>query len=37
VTEDLVATAHANDERVPAAAYDGLVEFTRRLVERLAR
>ncbi|MGA1360853.1 MAG: M20/M25/M40 family metallo-hydrolase, partial [Gemmatimonadaceae bacterium] len=37
VTEDLVATAHANDERVPAAAYDGLVEFTRRLVERLAK
>jgi len=37
VTEELIGTAHANDERVPVAAYDGLVEFTRRLVERLAR
>ncbi len=37
VPEALVATAHANDERVPLVAYEGLVEFTRRLVERLAR
>ena len=37
VTEELIGTAHANDERVPVAAYEGLVEFTRRLVDRLAR
>lgn len=37
VTEELIGTAHATDERVPVAAYEGLVDFTRRLVERLAR
>ena len=37
VTDELIGTAHATDERVPVAAYDGLVEFTRRLVDRLAR
>ena len=36
VTEELIGTAHATDERVPVAAYEGLVDFTRRLVERLA-
>jgi len=37
VTDELIGTAHATDERVPVAAYDAFVEFTRRLVDRLAR
>ena len=37
VPEALIGTAHATDERVPVAAYDGLVDFTRRLIDRLAR
>ena len=37
VPEALIGTAHATDERVPIAAYDGLVDFTRRLIDRLAR
>ena len=37
VPEALIGTAHATDERVPVTAYDGLVDFTRRLIDRLAR
>jgi acetylornithine deacetylase/succinyl-diaminopimelate desuccinylase-like protein len=28
---------HGNDERVPVAAYEDMVRFTTRLIERLAR
>ncbi|MCE9602998.1 MAG: M20/M25/M40 family metallo-hydrolase [Gemmatimonadetes bacterium] len=37
VDDEYSRTMHANDERVPAAAYDQMVEFTRRLVVRLSR
>ena len=37
VEEQYLRTLHGNDERLPAAAYDQMVVFTRALVGRLAR
>ena len=35
--DEYLRTLHGNDERLPAAAYDAMVEFTHKLVRRLAR
>jgi acetylornithine deacetylase/succinyl-diaminopimelate desuccinylase-like protein len=35
--DDALASMHGNDERVPVAAYEDMVRFTTRLIERLAR
>jgi len=37
VEDQYLRTLHGNDERLPAAAYDQMVVFTRALVGRLAR
>lgn len=37
VDGEFTRTMHGNDERVPAAAYDQMVEFTRRFILRLSR
>lgn len=37
VDGEFTRTMHGNDERVPAAAYDQMVEFTRKLLQRLSR
>lgn len=34
--DEYLRTLHGNDERVPAAAYDQMVEFTRKLLQRLS-
>lgn len=37
IEKEYMLSLHANDERVPAVAYDQMVEFTRKLLLRLSR